>query len=82
MFRRFVAFAGHAPGLWLLYREPIPKPLRVPNAIAAGATLFAMGLGGVLGGEARWTWVGALWLAGHVLWGLYLAIRLPAAAGE
>src|SRR5262245_58258567 len=42
--RRLVAWLGHAPGLWLCYREPLPRELRAPNARAVAATLVAIGV--------------------------------------
>lgn len=69
-------FIGHAPALWLIYREPLPRPLRWPNLIAAAATLASMGLTYALA-PPPWDLLGALiaWVAGHSMWGLYLAAR-------
>jgi hypothetical protein len=76
--RRAAAFLGHAPGLWLVCREPLPRALWVPNAVAVLGTLVAT--------AAAW-WTArppvrlaaalAAWAAGHVLWGAFLAVRLP-----
>ncbi len=76
--RRAAAFVGHAPGLWLVCREPLPRALWVPNAAAVLGTLAAAA-------AAWWTvpppvrLAAALsaWAAGHVLWGAFLAARLP-----
>jgi hypothetical protein len=74
--RRLVALLGHAPALWLIYREPLPKHLRLINVLAAVATV------GVMAAVYRvaappWKFRGALvsWLAGHLAWGLYLGHR-------
>lgn len=78
MLRRIVAFFGHAPGLWLMYREPLPKPVRRPNAIAVGLTLAAMVAAGVLApaGQTGWA-VLVTWVVGHFAWGTWLALKLP-----
>ncbi len=76
--RRAAAFLGHAPGLWLVCREPLPRALWVPNAVAVLGTLAAAA-------TAWWTVrpplrlaaALAAWAAGHVLWGAFLAVRLP-----
>ncbi len=80
MLRRIVAFFGHAPALWLLYRETIPTPLRRPNAIAVLLTLSAMAAAYALapGGSPGMATLVA-WIVGHVAWGAFLAIRLPEA---
>lgn len=78
MIRRIVAFFGHAPALWLMYRETIPPPLRRPNAIAVVLTLAAMAAAYVLapsGSPGIATLV--TWIIGHVAWGAFLAVRLP-----
>lgn len=78
MLRRVIAFFGHAPALWLFYREPIPPPLRRPNALAIGLTLAAMAAAYLLatdGGVGRAVLV--TWLVGHFAWGTYLAAKLP-----
>ncbi|GMU64117.1 MAG: hypothetical protein AMXMBFR36_03910 [Acidobacteriota bacterium] len=72
--RRLVALFLHAPGLWLIFREPLPKELRRPNLVAATATLGAMAATFWLA-PAPWgrPWgVLAAWLAGHLAWGAYL----------
>jgi hypothetical protein len=76
--RRLVALFLHAPGLWLIYREPLPKELRRPNLVAATATLAAMAATFWLA-PPPWgrPWgVLAAWLAGHLAWGTYLARNL------
>jgi hypothetical protein len=76
--RRFVAWAGHAPGLWLFYREPIPRALRRPNVVAATATALAVVVAVGLVAPGWRLWVGlTVWAAGHVAWGTYLAWHLP-----
>lgn len=77
MLRRVIAFFGHAPGLWLMYRETIPPPLRRPNAIAVALTLLAMAVAYVL---ASGTAAFVAWLIGHFAWGAFLAARLPDSA--
>ncbi|MEM6988947.1 MAG: hypothetical protein AAF721_00575 [Myxococcota bacterium] len=78
MLRRIIAAVGHAPALWIVYREPLPPVVRRPNLIAALATLAAMIAGGVLApAEQRWVTVFWVWLAGHFLWGAYLFAKLP-----
>lgn len=76
--RRLVAWGGHAPGLWLLYREPIPRPLRRPNLYAAVGTIAAIGIA-VAGAPAGQRLIAGLatWAVGHVAWGTYLAWHLP-----
>ena len=78
MLRRLVALIGHVPGLWLLYRETLPRELRLANLVAVVATLVA-----VLVVVWRADVVSGLdvvvpWLVGHFVWGAYLAWRLPA----
>lgn len=82
MLRRVIAFFGHAPGLWLVYREPLPKIVHKPNAIAVVLTLAAMLTAGLLassGGKAIAVLIA--WAIGHVAWGTYLALRLPPPSG-
>ncbi len=78
MLRRTIAFVGHLPGLWLVYREGIPHALRRPNLLAVGATLAAMGVAGVgaPAGSRGWA-VLITWGVGHFAWGAYLAFHLP-----
>jgi hypothetical protein len=80
--RRLVALLLHAPGLWWVYRESLPRELRRANLRAALATAAAVvatfwlapppwdGFDTVLG----------VWLAGHLLWGLYLSANLSGRA--
>ena len=72
--RRLVAWLGHAPGLWLFYREAVPVGLRRANLVAVLATLIAMTVAAL---ALRAAWVLFAWLAGHVVWGTVLAWRLP-----
>ena len=79
MRRRLVAFAGHAPGLWLFYREPVPRELWALNVILLGLTAAATAAAAVATeGAARWPVAIATWAVGHVIWGAILAARLPA----
>jgi len=79
MLRRVVAFFGHAPALWLFYRETIPPPLRRPNAIAVMLTLAAMAAAyEVAPGGSPGLATFAAWVVGHLAWGAVLASRLPA----
>lgn len=68
-----MAFAGHAPVLWLLYRETLPRALWGPNAIALAATLAAVALAWRASPLAALT----AFVLGHVAWGAMLAWRLP-----
>lgn len=80
--RRLVAFGGHAPALWLFYREALPVPLRRPNVIAVAATLVMMAVvpfaarAAGAATEAGWLVLGT-WLVGHFAWGTFLAVKLP-----
>lgn len=78
MLRRLLAFFGHAPALWLFYRETIPVPLRRPNAIAVALTLAAMAASYALVPEgSAGVATLAAWILGHFAWGTFLAARLP-----
>ena len=87
--RHLVAWAGHLPGLWLVYREGIPLHLRAPNKVAVALTFLSMGVAALmpLAAELSRTWaVFAAWLLGHIAWGSYLAYhlddQLPAAEDD
>lgn len=82
MVRRLVALFGHAPGLWIVYREKLQPELRRANLMAVAATLIAMAAIVCFLDEARWIGVLVAWLVGHLSWGAYLARRLPARAGS
>ena len=71
--RALIAFAFHAPGLWLLCGTAIAGRTARLNLWALGATLLAMLLGG-----AGWGGQGAFfaWLAGHFTWSFTLASRV------
>ena len=75
--RRLVAALTHAPGLWLLYRQTLPRSLWRPNAIAIGATLAAMVTAALWWPDRAAVAAFAAWAVGHVLWGLALAAWLP-----
>lgn len=75
--RRVVAFFGHAPGLWLVYREPLPHIVRRPNAIAVALTLTGMALAFFTVPSQPGLAVLVAWLVGHFAWGTYLALKLP-----
>jgi bacteriorhodopsin len=77
MVRRLVALIGHVPGLWLVYREALPPELRRTNLIAVAATLIGVLAVVGLADEVGWGDVVFPWLVGHLLWGAYLAWRLP-----
>jgi hypothetical protein len=77
MMRRLVALVGHAPGLWLAYREPIPPELRRANVVAVMATVVAMAAALVFVDEGGWLRPVVAWLVGHLAWGMFLAWRLP-----
>jgi len=78
MLRRVIAAFGHAPALWLVYREALPKVVRRPNAFAAVGTVLAMVVAGVATpADARWAAVFWTWIVGHFAWGAYLFVKLP-----
>lgn len=73
--RRLVALFLHAPGLWLIYRERLPRELRRANLVAAAATVVTMAATAWLL-PPPWGWprgVISAWAAGHLAWGTYLA---------
>lgn len=75
--RRLAAWAGHAPALRLLYREPLQRELHRANWVAAAATIAGIALAIALAPpQTRWAWVLLTWLVGHVAWGTYLACKL------
>ena len=78
MLRRVIAAVGHAPALWLVYREPLPKVVRFPNLIAAVVTVGAMVAAYRLAADAE-PWMAVLWtwIVGHFAWGAYLFVKLP-----
>ena len=77
MMRRLVALVGHAPGLWLAYREPVPRELWRANVVAVAATIVAMVASLAFIDEGGWLRPLVPWLVGHFAWGAYLAWRLP-----
>jgi hypothetical protein len=76
--RRATAWLIHAPGLWLLYGERLPRTLRRANALAVVLTLVAIALAWLRPPfEPRALAALAALVTGHVLWGSYLTWRLP-----
>jgi hypothetical protein len=76
--RQLVAFAGHAPGLWLAFHEPVPRALWAMNACLLLLTAAAaVGAAVMVDGAARWPAAVGIWAAGHTIWGVVLAVRLP-----
>ena len=78
MWRRLVAFVGHAPGLWLVYGESLPASMKRANVVAVAVTLLAMVAAAIVAPHGRAIMAAvAAWLVGHGLWGAYLFVRLP-----
>jgi len=76
--RRATAWLTHAPGLWLFYGERLPRSLRRDNALAVVLTLAAIAIAWLRPPfHPRYLAALAAGLTGHVLWGTYLAWRLP-----
>lgn len=73
--RRWVAFLGHAPGLYVLCGEGLPRALWAPQALAVAVTLAAMAAA-AFAVSPWWLGTGAAWLLGHLSWSTYLALRL------
>lgn len=71
--RRLFALFGHAPGLWVGYREAVPAGFRGPNAIAFVLTV----VGVVLAARVSYLAAAVAYVVGHFVWGGYLAWRLP-----
>ena len=69
-----VAFAFHAPGLWLCFKRPVPVAARKENLAALLVTLISMAAAGWLGNNL--IWVAIVWFVGHVSWGARLAWHL------
>jgi hypothetical protein len=69
-----VAFAFHAPGLWLFFRGRLGSATRWRNAIALAVTLGAMAATFIATRSAIATT--AAWLCGHFAWGAWLAVRV------
>ena len=71
--RRSIAFLFHAPGLWLFYRERLPRRLVAANIVAIVLTVAAaLAAFAKLGAGAAI----ATWASGHFVWGLVLAKKL------
>lgn len=62
--------SSHPPGLWLIYREPLPRELRRSKLLALLAACAAVAAASWLT-PARWSrgTVLVIWLAGHLAWG-------------
>lgn len=76
--RQLVAFAGHAPGLWLLFKEPVPRRLWVMNAALLLLTaVLTVVVASLIEGATRWPAAVGTWALGHTVWGLILAAGLP-----
>jgi hypothetical protein len=69
-----VAFALHAPGLWLFFRRTVPVAVRRENLVAALGTLTSMAATAWFADD--WLWVVLVWLVGHFSWGARLAWHL------
>jgi hypothetical protein len=75
--RLLVAWVGHAPALWLFYREILPRYLVVANAVAILLTATAVAGALVSGWFARPVETAlAVWILCHVMWGGYLVWNL------
>ena len=77
VWRRFIAWIAHAPGLWFFYGETLSKPMQRANFVAAVITLVAVG--GVLTLVHHTNRLAAaliVWGSCHVTWGSYLAWHL------
>lgn len=77
--RRWVAFLGHAPGLYFASGQGLPRALWRPQALAAVVTLVAMAAA-AFAVSPWWLGTGAAWLLGHLSWSTYLTWRLGASA--
>jgi hypothetical protein len=73
--RRLFALFGHAPGLWLCYREAVPASFRGPNALAFLLVVVAV----VFAARTSYLAAAVAYVVGHLAWGAYLAWKLPAA---
>lgn len=68
-----LAFAGHAPGLWLVARHRLDRDTAKLNGLAVALTVAAVVVAGAArGGRAAFV----TWLAGHLVWGAVLALRV------
>jgi hypothetical protein len=76
--RRFIAWIAHAPGLWAVYGEVLPKPMQRANLIAVVATVVAVGsVCALVCRPYRLVTALIVWVMCHVTWGSYLAWHLP-----
>ncbi len=77
--RRLVAFAFHAPGLRLVYGERLTPDLARYNQLAVVATIGLIFIAYQTAPEgASMTRAAIAFVAGHLAWGLFLALKLPA----
>ena len=67
-----VALLFHLPGLRIFLGRSPSRGILLANAVAILATVAGIGLAATTAGP--WGAVAA-WAAGHLLWGLYLALR-------
>jgi intracellular septation protein A len=75
--RLLIAWVGHAPGLWLIYREKLPRSLIAANAVAVFLTAIAIACVLVSGRFVhRIATAIVVWIFCHVLWGSYLVWHL------
>ncbi len=76
--RRAVAFFLHAPGLRFVYDERLTPALARANLLAITATVGCVFIAYRAAPEPeRVLWAIGAFVAGHFLWGAYLALRLP-----
>jgi hypothetical protein len=79
--RRLVAVLGHAPGLWLIHRQLLPRRLLVANIMAVAITIVAMAAAYRISAPPwRLGSTLATWGALHLIWGLYLASEIDRSA--
>jgi hypothetical protein len=75
--KAFIAFALHRPGLWLLCGVKVSATVRRRNTAVAMITAAIMAVSGMLAPKGyRLATVLAVWGAGHLLWGIYLAFAV------
>jgi hypothetical protein len=70
-----VAVIFHRPGLWFWYRVEVNEGVRGWNKIALGLVVVAMVAAALSAPKGfRLPATLAVWLVGHLVWGIYLAI--------